>query len=237
MVALGLERKGAYHRQISAVPSTCHEDYQETEARKEPGTARGKCKFHSLTQGLQKRSCPWGEREAQLSGKRSGTVCGMSKWSHPCIQRGELCAYRWRHENEEQPRTAHNRATEKTACRQSSSKNRCRKKAAKEQSDRRKGRRANIQEAKGGERILRTKKVNGIRGPERSNNLGKTLTRPEKCLLDLAKWNSLVTSRGRRHQTAEGRRAVDYSFKKLTLKERNWAIATEGCRTKKGFFS
>ena len=62
------------------------------------------------------------------------------------------------------------------------------------------------------ERILRTKKVNGIRGPERSNNLGKTLTRPEKCLLDLAKWNSLVTSGGRRTPDCRGAKGCGLLF-------------------------
>ena len=62
------------------------------------------------------------------------------------------------------------------------------------------------------EGVLRTKRVNGIRGPERSDNPGKTLTRPEKCLLDLAKWNSLVTSGGRRTPDCRGAKGCGLLF-------------------------
>ena len=155
-----------------------------------------------------------GNKEEELAMRRKGSsAVGEEVWnclwnvqaelSH--IQRGELCAYRWRHANEDQPRTAPTRATEKTGCWQSSTMARTAS-GRKPQRSRLIGEKAEAPTSRKPkeERILRTKGVNGIRGLERSNNPGKTLTRPEKCLLDLAKWNSLVTSGGRRTPDCKG---------------------------------
>ena len=80
MVALGLERKGAYHTQISAAPSTCHEDYHVLVSAtlvphgKETATQQTSLGFPKTATFLNPSTLYWSFQSLPLKGEGSFRV-------------------------------------------------------------------------------------------------------------------------------------------------------------------